>query len=529
MSFSLSDATNQAYYRQRDRRWLTGPALARAFWSDLFTACADYTRYTYARFWADFTFALAETHQPKGLTCSVMADTWANAVKLCSIAVNKKPSLPILGCAKLTVDETNQSIATLTTTNLETAITVTLPVGRVEVVGESCFSLAALDKTKGKPGANTRLDLADKPYRHTFHIQHPGAGTATHLPTIDPAEYPVVPRWDLRNDPVFVNTDSKTLKTALAFLLETDGECIHFQVSGASLTLTAWDSYRIHRAVITLDNALEDHTVLVPRGSCEKLNKTLDKGPVFLSQVNRRLFAVFTSVGLRTELGSDLPDYRVPDAVADHLGECYPFALTLVPGEVKAGIKRAKLFIEDKGFVSLTVTRDPYTFALVGESNERGSVSTGLTGQMSLRIPPRTLRFNPARLIDVIDQMSKADTLTLRYGAAGSPVSFDADHDSMRLSAVLAQVEEPEETIEGLEYFGQWHDRYPTEEGKQGKDHADAEAAYIAWIGDRSIPRRFPNLASFQHGINGGWYDLEQVYAYVYGFTDTAPSHHFNR
>lgn len=327
-------------------------------------------------------------------------------------------AIPALAGARLTA---NGDTLTITTTDLDTSVTVTIP-ATVHDAGSCLVNVKELaGTTKGKGSVSLVADGAN------LTVQ--GVTTAS-LSTLDPSEYPV---------PVTVDGPSFVLDFGLladvAVAASTDqARPILAGVMFECDTITATDSYRLHTVKIDGGSWPARN---VPAKWLLAAGKCADKGTITFGDVNVKVEAGATVWTIRTTDHGAYPNWRqlVPvnppawftanrDAFASLVDAVRPTGA----GIKKSGATPVRLTF-DGGSITATVTeRDAAT-------------KTGQCGATWYMPDVPTVAYNGAFLSDALHATHEGSMVTVQLTDALKPaVIIDRPYDGAMFTALLMPV-----------------------------------------------------------------------------------------
>ena len=244
---------------------------------------------------------------------SVMQENLARGLQVVSRAVSTRSTLPVLNNVLLRTEDGGLK---LTATNLEIGMTYWVP-GKIDVDGSVTVPARLLaDIVLGMP-ANERVDLELLP-QETLHVK---AGRfETRIKGIDAEEFPAIPT---AGEKPTTRVAQKVLREALGevtFAAAADearpiltGVLAKFE--GTTLTLAAADNYRIAVKTITVLDAVEDTSIVVPARSLHELSRILsdtdDPIDIVLSPARNQILFHLEGIDLVSRLiDGQFPNYQ---------------------------------------------------------------------------------------------------------------------------------------------------------------------------------------------------------------------------
>ena len=244
---------------------------------------------------------------------SLMQENLARGLQVVSRAVSTRNPLPVLSNVLLRTEDAGLK---LTATNLEIGITAWVP-GRIDSEGSLTVPARLFtDVVSGLP-AGERVDL-EQDGANTLRVR--SGRYQTHLRGIDADEFPVIPSPGERPT---TRIKQRLLRKALAevvFAAATDearpiltGVLTKF--SGDKLTLAAADNYRIAVHTLSIEDPVEESSLVVPAKSYAELMRVLsdtdDFVEVMLASAKSQVLFHLEGVDLVSRLiDGQFPNYQ---------------------------------------------------------------------------------------------------------------------------------------------------------------------------------------------------------------------------
>jgi DNA polymerase-3 subunit beta len=366
---------------------------------------------------------------------SVMQENLARGLQVVSRAVSTRSTLPVLNNVLLRTEDGGLK---LTATNLEIGITYWVP-GKIDVGGSLTIPARLFaDIVAGLP-ANERVDLELQP-QETLYIQ---AGRfATRVKGIDAEEFPAIPTAGERPT---TRIPQKVLKESLGkvtFAAATDearpvltGVLARFE--GDRLTLAAADNYRIAVEVISVLDAVEETSVVIPARSLHELSRVLadtdDPVEVMLSHARNQILFHLEGV----DLVSRLIDGQFPNYQQVMPKSCTTKA-TVDRDELLQAVRLASLIASSSAnIVKLHVGKDAEIGIKVSAAADIGDNQSEV--EAKVEGDGTTIAFNARYLLDVLSNVY-ADQFSIELNGPLSPGVFKPISDGSEYVHVVMPV-----------------------------------------------------------------------------------------
>ena len=363
---------------------------------------------------------------------SVMQENLARGLQVVSRAVSTRSTLPVLNNVLLRTEDAGLK---LTATNLEIGITYWVP-GKIDTGGALTVPARLLtDIVSGLP-ANERVDLELQP-GETLNIQ---AGRfSTRVKGIDAEEFPAIPTSGERPTTRIPQNVLRDSLGEVTFAAATDearpiltGVLARFE--GDKLTLAAADNYRIAVKTITVLDAVEETSVVIPARSLHELSRILSDTdePVELMLSHSRNQILFHLEGI--DLVSRLIDGQFPNyqqvlpkgfttkAIVDREHLLQAVRLASLIASSSANI--IKLHVGKEAEIGIKVS------AAADIGDNQSEVEAAVEGDGT------TIAFNSRYLLDVLNNVD-CDQFALELNGPLSPGVFRPVNDGAYVHVVM--------------------------------------------------------------------------------------------
>jgi DNA polymerase-3 subunit beta len=311
--------------------------------------------------------------------------------------VEKKNTIPILGCVRLAVDG---GVLTATTTDLDTEISGSMTTGD-SLDTEFCVDALRLEDIVKKVAGNTITmdvdgnEVVVKAGRSRFTLY---TLPASDFPTMSTGNYTAEFSIDLAAlfAPVTFAMSSEEVRYYLNGVL--------FQANGSEVIATATDGHRL--ATNRGDLAVEFRDVIVPR----KVAGMLPKGKIDVAVGETKIRFSADGAAMTSKLvDGTFPDYErvIPKDNDKHV--------TFNGAEVKAAADRVAIMASGTRAVRVDVHSDEMVLSIRGDGEALDSVAVTYSGE------PLYVGFNSQYLVDAIGNMP-AGEINMAMHDAGSPV-----------------------------------------------------------------------------------------------------------
>jgi DNA polymerase-3 subunit beta len=347
---------------------------------------------------------------------SVMQENLARGLGIVSRAVSSRSTLPVLSNVLLRTEDAGLK---LTATNLEIGITAWVA-GKID--GEGQLTVPARlfnDLVAGLP-AGERIDL-ESDDNTTLRIK---AGRyQTQLRGIDAEEFPVIPSPGERPTTRVNQRELRHALSEVVFAAASDEARpiltgVLTRLSGDKLTLAAADNYRIAVRTLTILDAVEDTSLVVPARSYAELMRVMTDSddPVDIMLANSKSQVLFhvNDIDIVSRLiDGQFPNYQqvLPSshstrAVVERDELLKAVRLSALIASSAANVVRLRLGDDGTGMINVAAAAD------VGEA--QGDVEAAIEGE-SVQIS-----FN-ARYLQEALQSLEQDQLALEFSGPLSP------------------------------------------------------------------------------------------------------------
>src|SRR6187402_3278467 len=361
-----------------------------------------------------------------------MQENLARGLSVVSRAVSSRSTLPVLANVLLRTEDAGLK---LTATNLEIGITYWVP-GKIETDGATTVPARLLTDLVSSLPSSEKVDL-ELQGADTLHVR---AGRfATRVKGIDADEFPTIQTAGERPT---TRVSQKVLKRALdetAFAAASDearpiltGVLARFE--GDQLTLAAADNYRIAVKTITILDAVEDTSVVIPARALHELSRVLTDtdDPVSVVLAHARNQVLFHLEGV--DLVSRLIDGQYPN-YQSVLPASHSTRAVLDREELLRAVRPAALIAhESANIVKLGVGLEGDPGITVSANAEVGDHVGRIEAQVEG--DGTTIAFNARFLADVLQNVD-AEQFALELNGPLSPGVFKPLGDDRYVHVVM--------------------------------------------------------------------------------------------
>ena len=363
---------------------------------------------------------------------SVMQENLARGLQVVSRAVSTRSTLPVLNNVLLRTEDAGLK---LTATNLEIGITYWVP-GKIDTGGALTVPARLFaDIVAGLP-ANERVDLELQP-GETLNIT---AGRfTTRVKGIDAEEFPAIPTSGERPTTRIPQNALREGLGEVTFAAATDearpiltGVLARFE--GDKLTLAAADNYRIAVKTITILDAVEETSVVIPARSLHELSRILadTDDPVELMLSHSRNQILFHLEGI--DLVSRLIDGQFPN-YQQVLPKGFTTRATVDREQLLQAVRLASLIASSSAnIVKLHVGKDAEIGIKVSAAADIGDNQSEV--EATVEGDGTTIAFNSRYLLDVLNNVD-ADQFALELNGPLSPGVFRPVSDGAYVHVVM--------------------------------------------------------------------------------------------
>jgi DNA polymerase-3 subunit beta len=363
---------------------------------------------------------------------SVMQENLARGLQVVSRAVSARSTLPVLNNVLLRTEDGGLK---LTATNLEIGMTYWVP-GKIDVGGAITVPARLLtDIVAGLP-ANEKVDL-ELQAQDTLHIK---AGRfETRVKGIDAEEFPAIPT---AGDKPTTRVAQNVLRQALdevTFAAATDearpiltGVLAKFD--GTILTLAAADNYRIAVKTMTILDAVEETSVVVPARSLHELSRILSESDdpidIVLSAARNQILFHLEGVDLVSRLiDGQFPNYQ------QVLPKSHTTTATVDRDQLLKAVRLASLIASSSAnIVKLHVGKETEMGVTVSAAADIGDNKSEVEAQVEG--DGTTIAFNARYLQDVLANVS-TEQFSIELNGPLSPGVFRPVGDGQYVHVVM--------------------------------------------------------------------------------------------
>jgi DNA polymerase III subunit beta len=363
---------------------------------------------------------------------SVMQENLARGLQVVSRAVSTRSTLPVLNNVLLRTEDGGLK---LTATNLEIGMTYWVP-GKIDVDGAVTVPARLLaDIVLGLP-ANERVDLELLP-QETLHVK---AGRfETRIKGIDAEEFPAIPT---AGEKPTTRVAQKVLREALGevtFAAAVDearpiltGVLAKFD--GTQLTLAAADNYRIAVKTMTILDAVDETSVVVPARSLHELSRVLsdtdDTVDIVLSPARNQILFHLEGVDLVSRLiDGQFPNYQ------QVLPKTHTTTATVDRDQLLKAVKLASLIASSSAnIVKMHIGKDSETGLTVSAAADVGDNRSDVEAQVEG--DGTTIAFNAKYLVDVLQNVA-TEQFSIELNGPLSPGVFRPVGDGQYVHVVM--------------------------------------------------------------------------------------------
>jgi DNA polymerase-3 subunit beta len=363
---------------------------------------------------------------------SVMQENLARGLQVVSRAVSTRSTLPVLNNVLLRTEDGGLK---LTATNLEIGMTYWVP-GKIDVDGAVTVPARLLaDIVLGLP-ANERVDLELLP-QETLHVK---AGRfETRIKGIDAEEFPAIPT---AGEKPTTRVAQKALREALGevtFAAAVDearpiltGVLVRFE--GTQVTLAAADNYRIAVKTITVLDAVEETSVVVPARSLHELSRVLtdtdDPVDIVLSPARNQILFHLEGIDIVSRLiDGQFPNYQ------QVLPKTHTTTATVDRDQLLKAVKLASLIASSSAnIVKMHIGKDSETGLTVSAAADVGDNRSDVEAQVEG--DGTTIAFNAKYLVDVLQNVS-TEQFVIELNGPLSPGVFRPVDDGQYVHVVM--------------------------------------------------------------------------------------------
>ena len=347
---------------------------------------------------------------------SVMQENLARGLQVVTRAVSTRSTLPVLNNVLLRTEDGGLK---LTATNLEIGMTYWVP-GKIDTGGAITVPARLFtDIVAGLP-ANERVDL-ELQAQETLHIQ---AGRfETRVKGIDAEEFPAIPAGGERPTTRIPQNLLRKALGEVTFAAATDearpiltGVLAKFE--GDKLTLAAADNYRIAVKTLTVLDAVEETSVVVPARSLHELSRVLSdtSDPVDIILSPNRNQILFHIEGF--DLVSRLIDGQFPN-YQQVMPKGFTTKATVDRDQLLAAVRLASLIASSSAnIVKLHVGKEAEIGVTVSAAADVGDNKSDVEAEVEG--DGTTIAFNARYLIDVLTNVD-ADQFSIELNGPLSP------------------------------------------------------------------------------------------------------------
>lgn len=363
---------------------------------------------------------------------SVMQENLARGLQVVSRAVSTRSTLPVLNNVLLRTEDAGLK---LTATNLEIGITYWVP-GKIDTGGALTVPARLLtDIVSGLP-SNERVDL-ELEAQETLNIT---AGRfATRVKGIDAEEFPAIPTAGERPTTRIPQNILRESLDEVTFAAATDearpiltGVLARFE--GDKLTLAAADNYRIAVKTITVLDAVEETSVVIPARSLHELSRVLSDTdePIELMLSHSRNQILFHLEGI--DLVSRLIDGQFPN-YQQVLPKGFTTKATVDREQLLQAVRLASLIASSSAnIVKLHVGKDAEIGIKVSAAADIGDNQSEV--EATVEGDGTTIAFNSRYLLDVLNNVD-TDQFTIELNGPLSPGVFRPVSDGAYVHVVM--------------------------------------------------------------------------------------------
>jgi DNA polymerase-3 subunit beta len=377
------------------------------------------------------TYARSQGSEPN-VKLSVMQENLARGLQVVSRAVSTRSTLPVLNNVLLRTEDGGLK---LTATNLEIGITYWVP-GKIDTGGAMTVPARLLtDIVAGLP-ANERVEL-ELQAQETLHIQ---AGRfETHVKGIDAEEFPAIPTAGERPTTRIPQNVLRQALGEVTFAAATDearpiltGVLAKFE--GDKLTLAAADNYRIAVKTLTVLDAVEETSVVVPARSLHELSRVLgetdDPVDIVLSPARNQILFHIEGIDLVSRLiDGQFPNYQ------QVLPKGFTTRAIVDRDQLLAAVRLASLIASSSAnIVKLHVGGDAEVGVTVSAAADVGDNKSDV--EAKVEGDGTTIAFNARYLIDVLQNVD-ADQFAIELNGPLSPGVLRPVNDGQYVHVVM--------------------------------------------------------------------------------------------
>ena len=363
---------------------------------------------------------------------SVMQENLARGLQVVSRAVSTRSTLPVLNNVLLRTEEGGLK---LTATNLEIGITYWVP-GKIDVSGSVTVPARLLTDIVGGLPANERVDL-ELQAQETLQIK---AGRfETHIKGIDAEEFPTIPTAGERPTTRVTQNVLREALDEVTFAAASDearpiltGVLARFE--GNQLTLAAADNYRIAVKTITVLDAVEEISVVIPARSLHELSRVLSEtdDPINIVLSSGRNQILFHLEGI--DLVSRLIDGQFPN-YQQVLPKSHTTTATVDRDQLLKAVKLAGLIASSSAnIVKLHIGKEAETGLAVSAAADIGDNRSEVEAQVEG--DGTTISFNAKYLLDVLQNVP-AEQFSIELNGPLSPGVFRPVGDAQYVHVVM--------------------------------------------------------------------------------------------
>jgi DNA polymerase-3 subunit beta len=363
---------------------------------------------------------------------SVMQENLARGLQVVSRAVSARSTLPVLNNVLLRTEDGGLK---LTATNLEIGMTYWVP-GKIDTGGAMTVPARLFtDIVAGLP-ANERVDL-ELQAKDTLHIK--AGHFETRVKGIDAEEFPAIPT---AGDRPTTRIPQNALREALGdvvFAAASDearpiltGVLAKFE--GDQLTLAAADNYRIAVKTLTVLDAVEETSVVIPARSLQELirvlSDTADPVDVVLSHSRNQILFHVEGIDLVSRLiDGQFPNYQ------QVLPKGFTTKATMDRDQLLKAVRLASLIASSSAnIVKLHVGKEAEMGLQVSAAADVGDNKSEV--EATVEGDGTTIAFNARYLIDVLTNVD-ADQFALELNGPLSPGVFRPVSDGHYVHVVM--------------------------------------------------------------------------------------------
>lgn len=356
----------------------------------------------------------------------------ADLTKALTIAnrfVSHKGQLPIL--ANILISASDAGI-TLSATNLETGVRITLP-GKTHTPGEITTPARSFTEFVATVGeSQIELEATESKFKVS------SGKFKADFPTIAAAEFPVIPKIETQEQTTLSASLISLLATQVAYAAATDESRpvltgIKILASDGVMTAIGTDGFRLSKKLLTdAKKAAMPNGVVIPSRTLVELSKVLSDASeeslaiVNLSENNQVVF-----VTSRVELFSRVLEGNFPD-VEKIIPKSFTNEAILDKNEFVRGIRAAAIFARDSNNIIKL---------LVSDSKLEIKAASAGSGETVLELEAETsgsgeILFNYKYITDFLASVT-AERILMQFNEPTNPVQFSSVGDNSYLHIIM--------------------------------------------------------------------------------------------